>query len=86
MHLNLLRSTTTRLSKLHRLPTTRYFTSTTATMGVTKTILKEGNGPIPKVGDKVTIEYTGFLKDTNKPENKGNQYASSFPCSCPSLC
>lgn len=55
-------------------------------MGVTKTILKEGNGPIPKVGDKVTIEYTGFLKDTNKPENKGNQYASSFPCSCPSLC
>jgi FK506-binding protein 1 len=43
-------------------------------MGVTKTILQEGNGPIPKVGDKVTIEYTGYLKDTSKPDNKGTQY------------
>jgi FK506-binding protein 1 len=42
-------------------------------MGVTKTILKEGSGPIPKVGDKVTIEYTGFLKDESKPANKGEQ-------------
>jgi FK506-binding protein 1 len=43
-------------------------------MGVTKTILQEGNGPIPKVGDKVTIEYTGYLKDTSKPDNKGTEY------------
>lgn len=43
-------------------------------MGVTKTILKEGSGAIPKVGDKVTIEYTGYLKDTTKPENKGDKY------------
>ncbi len=42
-------------------------------MGVTKTILKEGNGPIPKAGDKVTIEYTGYLKDPSAPHNKGNQ-------------
>lgn len=46
-------------------------------MGVTKTILKEGNGPIPKVGDKVTIEYTGFLKDESKPDKKGKQFDSS---------
>lgn len=43
-------------------------------MGVTKTILKEGNGAIPKVGDRVTIEYTGYLKDTSKPDNKGDKY------------
>ena len=42
-------------------------------MGVTKTVLSEGSGATPKVGDTVTIEYTGFIKDTNKPDNKGNQ-------------
>lgn len=42
-------------------------------MGVTKTILQEGSGPIPSKGDKVTIEYTGYLKDTTKPGNKGEQ-------------
>ncbi|EKD20023.1 uncharacterized protein L3040_002300 [Drepanopeziza brunnea f. sp. 'multigermtubi'] len=46
-------------------------------MGVTKTILKEGSGAIPKVGDKVTIEYTGYLKDTSCPENKGKIFDSS---------
>jgi len=46
-------------------------------MGVTKTVLKNGDGPIPKVGDKVTIEYTGYLKDTSKPDNKGTQFDSS---------
>lgn len=51
----------------------RQFSSTAAIMGVSKTILKEGDGAIPKVGDKVTIEYTGFLKDTSKPGNKGSQ-------------
>ncbi|RDW80639.1 peptidylprolyl isomerase-2 [Coleophoma crateriformis] len=55
----------------------RQFSSTAAAMGVTKTILKEGDGAIPKVGDKVTIEYTGFLKDTSKPDNKGAQFDSS---------
>lgn len=42
-------------------------------MGVTKKVLEEGNGAIPKVGDQVTIQYTGWLKDESKPNNKGNQ-------------
>ncbi|CAL3971417.1 unnamed protein product [Diplocarpon coronariae] len=46
-------------------------------MGVTKTVLKEGSGAIPKAGDYVTIEYTGYLKDTTKPGNKGTQFDSS---------
>jgi FKBP-type peptidyl-prolyl cis-trans isomerase len=54
-------------------PTSRSFTSTTAIMGVSKTVLKEGNGAIPKAGDKVTIEYTGYLKDTSKPAHKGDK-------------
>ncbi|KAI9649787.1 FK506 binding protein proline rotamase rapamycin-binding protein [Ciborinia camelliae] len=35
-------------------------------MGVTKTVLNEGTGAIPKVGDTVTIQYTGWLKDVEK--------------------
>ena len=65
------------LSKLTRSPFTAYnrnFTATAAAMGVTKTILAEGSGAIPKAGDKVTIEYTGYLKDESKPENKGDKY------------
>ncbi|APA12815.1 hypothetical protein sscle_10g075850 [Sclerotinia sclerotiorum 1980 UF-70] len=49
-------------------------------MGVTKTILKEGSGETPKPGDTVTIQYTGWLKNTNAstPETqKGNQFDSS---------
>lgn len=42
-------------------------------MGVSKTILEEGSGPIPKAGQTVTIEYTGWLKDTSKPDSKGDQ-------------
>lgn len=48
-------------------------------MGVTKTVHKEGNGPIPTKGQKVSIEYTGFIKDTGKPDNKGSQYVPSLP-------
>jgi len=44
-------------------------------MGVTKTTIKEGSGAIPQVGSSVTIEYTGWLKDTSKPDSKGNKYA-----------
>lgn len=43
-------------------------------MGVTKTTIKEGSGAIPKARDEVVIEYTGWLKDTSKPDNKGKQY------------
>lgn len=45
-------------------------------MGVTKTTHQEGSGATPKAGDRVTIEYTGFLKDTSKPDNKGNKYVA----------
>ncbi|CZT00022.1 hypothetical protein WAI453_003389 [Rhynchosporium graminicola] len=47
-------------------------------MGVTKTITKEGDGAIPQKGDRVTIEYTGYLKDTSKPDNKGAKFDSSI--------
>ncbi len=42
-------------------------------MGVTKTVLAEGSGPMPKQGDTVQIEYTGYLKDISKPEQKGEK-------------
>ncbi|KAH7161736.1 FKBP-type peptidyl-prolyl cis-trans isomerase [Dactylonectria macrodidyma] len=32
-------------------------------MGVTKTIIKEGSGPSPQVGQTVVMKYTGYLKD-----------------------
>ena len=39
-------------------------------MGVTRKVLKEGNGKdIPKKGDEVTIEYTGNLYDESKADN-----------------
>lgn len=43
-------------------------------MGVEKTIITEGDGPSPTNGQTVTMEYTGWLKDTSQPENKGKQY------------
>jgi FK506-binding protein 1 len=42
-------------------------------MGVTKTTLKAGNGITPGVGQNVTMEYTGWLKDTSQPDSKGKQ-------------
>lgn len=50
-----------------------------ANMGVTKTTHKEGSGAQPAAGQTVTIEYTGFLKDTSKPDNKGKQYVHATP-------
>ncbi|KAI0525777.1 fkbp-type peptidyl-prolyl cis-trans isomerase [Xylaria bambusicola] len=46
-------------------------------MGVTKTTLQEGDGAVPTSGQTVTIEYTGWLKDASKPDNKGDQFDSS---------
>lgn len=43
-------------------------------MGVTKTTTQAGTGPKPQVGQTVTIDYTGWLKDTSQPDNKGKQY------------
>lgn len=42
-------------------------------MGVTKTVISEGSGPSPTNGQVVTIQYTGWLKNTSKPDNKGDQ-------------
>lgn len=55
----------------------RSFSQTAAIMGFTKTILREGSGPSPQKSDTVTIEYTGFLKDTSKPDNKGTVFDTS---------
>jgi FK506-binding protein 1 len=46
-------------------------------MGVTKTTNQPGDGPQPKVGQTVIIEYTGYLKDTSAPDNKGKKFDSS---------
>ncbi|CAJ2513543.1 Uu.00g016620.m01.CDS01 [Anthostomella pinea] len=46
-------------------------------MAVTKTTTEEGNGPQAQPHQTVTIEYTGWLKDTSKPNNKGTQFDSS---------
>jgi FKBP-type peptidyl-prolyl cis-trans isomerase len=53
--------------------TYRQFSRTKAIMGVEKTIRQEGNGPVPKNGDQVTMEYTGWLKDASAPNQKGKQ-------------
>ncbi|KAF1845940.1 FK506-binding protein 1 [Cucurbitaria berberidis CBS 394.84] len=46
-------------------------------MGVQKTVISEGNGPTPQKGDRVTMEYTGWLRTAGKPEEKGNQFDST---------
>lgn len=46
-------------------------------MGVNKTILAEGNGPSPQKGDRVTMEYTGWLRTAGQPEEKGKQFDST---------
>jgi FK506-binding protein 1 len=51
----------------------RTFTTTAAIMGVVKTTTQEGNGPIPQKGQTVAMEYTGYLKDTNKPDHRGKK-------------
>lgn len=43
-----------------------------------KNTIKQGDGTTyPKVGDTVTMEYTGWLYDENKPQNRGKQFDSS---------
>ncbi|GFP57834.1 FK506-binding protein 1 [Trichoderma asperellum] len=46
--------------------------------GYTKTILQEGSGEGPKSGAIVAMHYTGWLKDTSQPENKGAKFDSSL--------
>lgn len=57
--------------------TTRLFTTSIRNMGVQKTVISEGNGPSPQKGDRVTMEYTGWLRTAGKPEEKGNQFDST---------
>jgi FK506-binding protein 1 len=46
-------------------------------MGVTKTVIAEGSGASPQKGDRVTMEYTGWLRTAGKPEEKGKQFDST---------
>ncbi|KAF0643897.1 hypothetical protein NXS19_013500 [Fusarium pseudograminearum] len=64
---------TTRINPFFTQP--RSFSFTQATMGVEKTIIKEGNGPSPQNGQKVSMEYTGWLQ--NADGTKGSQFDSS---------
>ena len=53
-------------------------------MGVEKTLISEGDGTTkPQKGDTVSMEYTGWLHDTSKPDNKGKQYVTTI--SLPSM-
>lgn len=46
-------------------------------MGVEKTVISQGNGSdTPRKGDTVTMEYTGWLYEPSKPENKGNKFVT----------
>lgn len=46
-------------------------------MGVQKTVISAGDGPSPKKGDTVTMEYTGWLRTAGQPEEKGKQFDST---------
>jgi FK506-binding protein 1 len=53
------------------------FTTSPIAMGVSKTVIAEGNGPSPAKGDQVTMKYTGWLKTAGQPEEKGKQFDST---------
>ncbi|KAK0641565.1 putative peptidylprolyl isomerase [Cercophora newfieldiana] len=40
-------------------------------MGVKKTVIVSGSGSRPRRGQTVKIEYTGWLKDENQPDGRG---------------
>ena len=42
-------------------------------MGVNKTQLQPGTGDEVAKKDTIAMHYTGWVKDTSKPENKGTQ-------------
>jgi hypothetical protein len=42
-------------------------------MGFSKTVLKDGDRPAPKVGDTIIPDYIVYLKDSNMAESKGKQ-------------
>ncbi len=49
-------------------------------MGVTKEIIKAGNGPSPRVGDTVTMHYTGTLKATGAKFDSSRDRGTPFTC------
>ncbi|KAH7198214.1 uncharacterized protein B0J16DRAFT_330033 [Fusarium flagelliforme] len=65
---------TTRINPFFIQP--RNFSFTQATMGVEKEIISEGNGPSPTNGQKVSMEYTGWLAEKDG-RTKGAQFDSS---------
>ncbi|KAH7375037.1 hypothetical protein B0T11DRAFT_5380 [Plectosphaerella cucumerina] len=77
----MLRNISTKLPRAfyptRNLTLSRNFHSTSINMGVTVNSSVEGTGAQPQAGQTVTIEYTGYLKDTSKPDNKGSQFDSS---------
>ncbi|KAF1824686.1 uncharacterized protein K489DRAFT_379119 [Dissoconium aciculare CBS 342.82] len=59
-------------------PSTRLFSFTAFRMGVTKSNTSPGDGVTKaKAGDSITMEYTGYLQDTSKDNQKGKQFDSS---------
>lgn len=45
---------------------------------LTQTDLRVGTGPDTATGRRVTVNYTGWLYDSAKPDNKGTQFDSSI--------
>jgi FKBP-type peptidyl-prolyl cis-trans isomerase FkpA len=40
--------------------------------------LEPGAGRAPQPGDRITVNYTGWLYDPSKPDNKGKQFDTSI--------
>jgi len=47
-------------------------------MSLEKAVISEGDGKTyPRTGDTITMEYTGYLFDSSKPNNRGSQFDST---------
>jgi FKBP-type peptidyl-prolyl cis-trans isomerase FkpA len=53
-------------------------TSPTPSVSFSSTDLIVGTGAIAAVGNAVTVNYTGWLYDSSKPDNKGTQFDTSI--------
>jgi FKBP-type peptidyl-prolyl cis-trans isomerase FkpA len=53
-------------------------TPSTSVGTFTETDLVVGTGPEATVGSNITVDYTGWLYDTSKPDGKGSQFDSSI--------
>ena len=60
--------------------TSRLYSTRAANMGVTKEILKQGDGSTKaSAGQEVTMEYTGWIFDGSAANKKGKQYVIYRP-------